>query len=155
MSKYTCAADYFYQEVKTYEDDVKKIWGNQTEIQDTMFYELCQKYADIALNSEKWRIKGTCDIQACFKNVDIDIAKEQTRQYVEQWKIKEIELLLELIYQMHSKAVEWDDTRCTDGRVMPENYDWRQESVGKYYNFSMLPKSVWGDIQKEIKEYLR
>lgn len=69
-----------------------------------MFYELCKKYADIALNSEKWRIKGTCDIQACFKNVDIDIAKEETEQYVKQWKIKETDLLLELIYQMHSKA---------------------------------------------------
>ena len=154
MSRYECAADYFYQELEKHIDVVETIWGSKIELEDTMFYELCKKYSDIALNSEKWRIKGTCDIQACFKNVDIDVAKEETKKYVEKWAIKEIDLLLGLIYKMHSIAVEWNDTRCTGGRVVPENYDWKPGFAGMYYNFSMLPESVWNDISKEIKQYL-
>lgn len=48
---------------------------------------------------------GTYDKQACFKNMNIDIAKKK----------------LILIYKFHSIAVEWDDNRSTGGRVVPKN----------------------------------
>ena len=44
MSRYECAADYFYQELKKHIDVIEIIWGSQIELEDTMFQVERRKY---------------------------------------------------------------------------------------------------------------
>ena len=154
MSAIKSAKDHFYIELQNKKEQIALLWPGIDALENTQFYELCQKYSDIALNADKQRIPGTCDVQGCFQFADIDIAKQATKDYVLEWKIKDIEVLLALIHEFHSRAVEWDDKRTKGGRVLPENYDYQSMYAGKLFDFTRLPEDIWQGIAKEVQEYI-
>lgn len=154
MSAIKDSKDIFYHEMQNHREQIDLLWPGVDNLESTQFYELCQKYSDIALNAPKQRVPNTCDVQACFQFADIDAAKYATKKYVEQWGIKDIDALLSLIQELHWRAVAWDDERVTGGRVVPENYDYSSMYGGKYYNFKELPDDIWETISCEIKEYI-
>ena len=135
-------------------EQIDLLWPGVENLESTQFYELCQKYSDIALNAIKQRIPGTCDVQGCFQFADIEIAKRATKDYVVDWEIEDVDTLLSLIHEFHSHAVAWDDKRTTSGRVLPENYNYQSIYGGQYFNFKELPEDIWGDIATEVKEYI-
>ena len=134
--------------------NIDLLWPGVENLESTQFYELCQKYSDIALNAIKQRIPGTCDVQGCFQFADIEIAKRATKDYVVDREIEDVDTLLSLIHEFHSHAVAWDDKRTTSGRVLPENYNYQSIYGGQYFNFKELPEDIWGDIATEVKEYI-
>lgn len=115
------------------------------------FYELCSKFADIGLNAPKQADPVTCDVEACFKFSDCDAAKAAFKDFFEKHNLSDVDGVLEAVHLMHRIAVAWDDPRCTGGRVIPKNYDWKQGFGGKYYNFCELPDDIWNKIAEEIR----
>lgn len=154
MSAIKDSKDNFYHGLQNHREQIDLLWPDVDSLESTQFYELCQKYSDIALNAAKWRVPGTCDVQASFQFADINAAKYATKEYVEQWEIKDIDALLSLIQEFHWHAVPWDDERVTGGRVLPESYDYNSMYGGKYYNFKELPDDIWEKIACEVKEYI-
>lgn len=154
MSVINDSKDYFYLGLQNKKKQIDLLWPGVENLESTQFYELCQKYSDIALNAIKQRIPGTCDVQGCFQFTDIEAAKRATKDYVMGWRIKDIDALLSLIHEFHSYAVAWDDKRTTSGSVLPENYDYQSMYAGKYYNFKELPDDIWEQIAREVKEYI-
>lgn len=154
MSVINDSKDYFYLGLQNKKEQIDLLWPGVENLESTQFYELCQKYSDIALNAIKQRIPGTCDVQGCFQFADIEIAKRATKDYVVDREIEDVDTLLSLIHEFHSHAVAWDDKRTTSGRVLPENYNYQSIYGGQYFNFKELPKDIWGDIATEVKEYI-
>lgn len=154
MSAIKDSKQYFYRDLQNNEKQITQLWPGIDNLENTRFYELCQKYSDIALNSIKQRIPGTCDVQGCFQFVDIEAAKQATKDYVAEWGVKDIGVLLSLIHEYHSRAVAWDDTRMTSGRILPENYDYHSIYGGSFVDFKRLPEDIWEIIEHEVKEYI-
>lgn len=154
MSATKDSKNYFYHDLQNNKEQIALLWPGIDNLENTQFYELCQKYSDIALNAIKQRVPGTCDVQGCFQFTDIEAAKQATKDYVAEWEIKDIDVLLSLIHDYHSHAVAWDDKRMTSGRVLPENYDYQSMYAGKYFSFKRLPEDIWEQIAHEVKEYI-
>ena len=154
MSAIKDSKNYFYHDLQNNKEQIALLWPGVDNLENTQFYELCQKYSDIALNAIKQRVPGTCDVQGCFQFTDIEAAKQATKDYVEEWEITDIDVLLSLIHDYHSHAVAWDDKRMTSGRVLPENYDYQSMYAGKYFSFKRLPEDIWEQIAHEVKEYI-
>ncbi len=155
MSAIKSSKDNFYYELRKSKEQIDLLWPGIDNVESTQFYELCQKYSDIALNAIKQQVPGTCDVQGCFQFADIEIAKRATKEYVTNWGIKDIDALLSLIHAFHSQAVAWDDKRTTSGIVRPENYDYQSMYAGQYFNFKEIPDDIWAEIAHEVKEYIR
>ena len=98
MSVINDSKDYFYLGLQNKKEQIDLLWPGVENLESTQFYELCQKYSDIALNAIKQRIPGTCDVQGCFQFTDIEAAKRATKDYVMGWRIKDIDALLSLIH---------------------------------------------------------
>ena len=75
MSVINDSKDYFYLGLQNKKEQIDLLWPGVENLESTQFYELCQKYSDIALNAIKQRIPGTCDVQGCFQFTDIEAAK--------------------------------------------------------------------------------
>ena len=99
MSVINDSKDYFYLGLQNKKEQIDLLWPGVENLESTQFYELCQKYSDIALNAIKQRIPGTCDVQGCFQFADIEIAKRATKDYVVDWEIEDVDTLLSLIHE--------------------------------------------------------
>lgn len=119
------------------------------------FYDVCKAFADISLNAPKYRLPGTCDIQGSFQFSDIEIAKNKAKNFYEKNAIDNMEEYLFAIKELHRLAVEFDDPRCTGGRVMSENNNFTFGTYGKYYNFAEIPLDIWNQIENDVKEYIQ
>ena len=154
MSKLSNSAENFYNSIKKHQQDINIIFGDTINIEDTNFYELCKKFSDIGLNAPKRVIEATYDVQGCFQDEDMNIAKLETVKFINYWKITEIDLLLELICKMHQFAVDWEDSRQKSTLVMRNRYDHNFGYVGKYHNFSKLPQELFDKLCNDIKATL-
>lgn len=147
MSKISSSSENFYNSIKQYQEDIDAIWGTTVNIENTEFYELCKKFADIGLNAPKRVVEGTCNVQGCFQDNDINIAVNETVFYIKHWKIIEIDLLFELINNMHSLAVDWDETRQKSAFIKSAGYNYNGGYAGKLHNFSELPQDIFDKIK--------
>lgn len=154
MSKISSSNEYFYKSMKKYQNDTDAIWGATINIEDTGFYELCKKFADIGLNAPKQIIEGTFNVQGYFQDSDINIATKETVAYIKQWKITDIDLLFELIGNMHSLAVDWDEKRTKSANIKNSSYNYDVGLAGKLHNFSKLPQEIFDEICCDIKAVL-
>lgn len=154
--------DQFYSELKnkienediTSEEFVRFIRSFDS-LDNSDFYELCSKFADIGLNAPKQADPVTCDVKAVFQFSDCNRAKAAFKEFTVIHHLLDIDGLLEAVRQMHHMAKAWDDTRCKGGIVLPKDYDEKPGFGGKYYNFCELPDDIWrnmaDDIRKELK----
>lgn len=155
MSKISSSNENFYSSIKQYQKNIDAIFGTTANIEDTEFYELCKKFSDIGLNAPKRVIEETCDVQGYFQDNDINIAVIETVAYIKHWKITEIDLLFELISNMHSLAVDWDETRQKSAFIKSAGYNYNGGYAGKLHNFSELPQDIFDKICCDIKDVLQ
>lgn len=151
MAVYRCAADQFYESMMAEKDNIYKIFGKVDNIRETDFFELCKMFSDISLNSDKFWEGEIKTIKCNPKDEDIDLAKEATKRYIEEWNIQDVDFLLKLIYKMHSKAIEWNDNR----QYNPKVYYNPSKSVipsNTYFDFTRIPAMTWNQIVARIKE---
>lgn len=151
MSKISTSNENFYNSIKQHQKDVDAVFGTAINIEDTEFYELCKKFSDIGLNAPKSVIEGTCNVQAYFQEDDINIAISETVDYIKRWEITEIDLFLELICNMHSLAVDWDETRTKSAVVKSSNHQYNGGYFGEFYCFSELPQEIFNELCSDIK----
>lgn len=151
MPVYRCAADQFYESMMAEKEYIDKIWGEVENIHETEFFELCKTFSDISLNADKIWDSESQNVKCDPKEEDIDSAKEATKRYIEEWNIQDIDLLLGLIYKMHSEAIEWNDNRQKNIKIY-YNPSESVPSSKKYYNFEHIPAMTWDQIITRIKE---
>ena len=109
MSVINDSKEYFYLGLQNKKEQIDLLWPGVENLESTQFYELCQKYSDIALNAIKQRVPGTCDVQGCFQFADIEIAKRATKDYVVDREIEDVDTLLSA-----APAGEGRDPRASD-----------------------------------------
>lgn len=140
----TSAKELFYYEILQCKDfpseEVLAIIKKKG--QESGFYEVCSKFADIGLNAPKRVEKGTCDVEASFQYSDMNVAIMSATQFVLHNHLQNLDEFYESIRQLHYRAVEWDDKREKGGLVSPENYLRHCGYAGKYYSFAQLPDDV-------------
>ena len=135
------AKDQFYSKAKEFLGAELEQLLNSDDKKDEL-YNLCKKFADISLNAAKFKDPKSCNVEACFKYDDTDIAKEKTIEFVKKYNIADLDALMETIHKIHMYAVEWDDNRAKSGVVQTETYNYKGGIVGKIYDFQRLPDDI-------------
>lgn len=145
MAVYRSVKEEFYARINNSDkisDDIKKVVGNQ----ELNFFEVCEKFADIGINATKEVIKDK--IRGVMRESDIDTAKRAAISFIKQFGENIEDEILFTIHEFHEYAVDWDNKRPVDGKVMTHE---AFRGTGRYYYFAKLPDDVWGSIEKEIK----
>lgn len=123
----------------------------KTEGQQSDFFELCNLFLEIPLNSEKFKDEDG-KITGCFKFEDINKAKIATKQFVDKYEIKDIDNLLVFIHDNYKKTRNPNESRDTSGMIKSDNVDSSIGFYGTYYDFTLIP--VWDDIVKDIIQFI-
>lgn len=116
---------------------------------------MCERFADISLNAPKYRVSGTCRVQGCFQFIDIEKAKSDAKVFFDDNSLKNIDEYMLAIRTLYRFAVDFNDSRCLDGIVKPENTDASYGTLEAYYNFTKMSSNIWEDIEKETKEFIQ
>lgn len=111
------------------------------------FYELCRSYTYILCNALQIHNK---DGSLClyFNDLDIDIAKEATLEYIKRNNIIDELQLIYIIQQVHCYAACGNDSRQKAGNNKTEFF--RQIPVvyfGDFHNLMSLPDSIFNEIK--------
>ena len=145
--------EYFYehllQNLTNNNDELSNIIKN--EEQNSNFFELCNTFLDIALNSEKFKDENE-RISGCFKIEDINKAKIATKQFVDKYKIQDLDNLFKIIHDNYKKTKDPNDSRDTSGMIRNENMNSFIGLYGIYYDFTSIP--IWDDIVKDITQFI-
>lgn len=135
--------DVFYHKLRSIDRITDCVTALTNE--DSGFYELCQKFADIALNAPKSFDGGR--LSGVFQFDDIEIAKSATAEFIKTHNISNVNYLLDIIKKMHSTSVDDIDSRQKAG-VVPSTEP--GPVAGTYYVLSQIPDDVFEDIKKDI-----
>lgn len=145
--------EYFYehllQNLTNNNNELSSIIKN--EEQNSNFFELCNSFLDIALNSEKFKDEND-RISGCFKFEDINKAKIATKQFVDKYKIQDIDNLFEIIHDNYKQTKDPNDSRDSSGMIRNENMNSSIGLYGIYYDFTSIP--IWDDIVKDITQFI-
>ena len=114
------------------------------------FYELCSDYSHISINAEKYKV-DTKTIGCIPSEFDIDIAVSNTISFISNYKIDKIEVILELIHELHPFAIKHDDEKNQSGLVRNDS---NTGFYGVYYTFKELPDKTWEEVKKRLLEEL-
>lgn len=121
------------------------------EGQQSNFFELCNTFLEIPLNSEKFKDENG-NIGGCFKFEDINKSKIATKQFVDKYEIQDIDNLFEIIHDNYKKAKNSNDNRNSSGMIRSEDMNYSIGLYGTYYDFTEIP--VWDDIVTEITQFI-
>jgi len=113
---------------------------------DCGFYELCRKFVDVGLNSDKRKIKSL-EISAVFDYGDLVAAKNATIDFIHKNGITDIVSFLEILNTRYPQAMDPSDPRQKTAAYMDESY-----RFGKFFSFSQLPDDVFHEIIRDISE---
>ena len=111
------------------------------------FYDLCSDFSHVSINAQK--IVNEDMSVGCYPDeFDIACVVENTKHFVNEYRITDINALLEIVYEMHSYAIKEDDIKKRNGYVKSDC----QNSMlfGKLFNFSKLPDATWRAIKNRI-----
>lgn len=118
------------------------------------FYELCQKYVDIALNAEKFINKETHNLMCCNKFSDIEIAADHTKKFVVKYRIEDHDQLLKMIKHRYVESISQNDKREKSTFVPAKEYPTGSIGLmGQYVILTDIPS--WNEIQADILIKLR
>ena len=140
----------FYHQISALEDvssDLKTL----IEKNESGFYEVCKKYAEIVLNSGKIKDEKSKSVQGKFWEADIDSAKGTTKEFVEKFDIRNVEELMEVIHIMYQNVINNENK----GQMAVL---WQQEVAifgrcGMLLDLTKLPEDIWQEIKKDTLEY--
>lgn len=110
----------------------------EKEGQQSNFFELCNTFLEIPLNSEKIKDENG-NISGCFKFKDINKAKIATKRFVDKYEIQDINNLFEIIHDNYKKAKNSNDSRNSSGMIRSEDMDYSIGLYGTYYDFTEIP----------------
>lgn len=134
---------WFYQKVIA-DQQGSELASVLEEYPDCEFYELCQKFVDVGLNSDK--LKGDADkVTACFRYEDMDAARNATASFVHKYKLNNLNEFLSALKSSYFFAADSNDTRQKTATIMADSF-----AYGKFYSFSILPDDVFSEIVKDI-----
>lgn len=124
----------------------------KTDGKNSHFFELCNTFLDIALNSIKFKDENG-KICGCFKYEDIDKAKIATKQFVDKYKIKDLDNLFNIIHEYYKKTKNPNDNRASSGFIRNDSLNnYSMGLYGTYYDFTNIP--VWDDIVNDITKFI-
>lgn len=155
--RYSNAYEQFNQELsirtKRCFNEIKKICEIDSAKKD--LFELCKSIVDIGLNSKKWKTEDN-QVQAIFLDTDINIAKEKVIEFVEKYKINELESFFDSVEELYHYTTEWRDKRATSVVLFDKAgvSKWDSQRTGVYFSFSKLPDDIWNKIKEDIMEEL-
>lgn len=112
---------------------------------DCGFYELCQKFVDVGLNSEKHKTEDF-EIAAVFDYGDMDVARTATIDFIRKNGITDVISFLEILNIRYPHSSDPSDPRQKTATYMNESYQF-----GKFFSFSQLPDDVFHEITKDIE----
>ena len=144
MSMTTNAREQFYAILKEKQGkESKEIDTVDIQHEDSAFYELCQKYADIGLN-----------LHNNLSNLQYDTKKavDATREYIEKNNIKDIDIFLSIIKYMHKFAYDEDDNR-----LKKIDYEFSREKITSFRSgkFNIFPEWITDDFFDKIEDAVR
>lgn len=113
------------------------------------FYELCQKFLDIALNSDKVRMEGG-GIAGIFKYVDIDVAKAAVIDYANKFDLLDIKPLLSAIEKHYEESLEENEKRPISGMDKASDGHAIIGYYGTFYVFSHINDEIFEKIKMDI-----
>lgn len=114
---------------------------------DDEFYNLCQAFIDISLNAPKFPDKDNLKVEACFLYLDMDKAKEITKNFITTFNIQNIEELLAVIKMFYPYAS--NDNRQKSGTLF-KDVPYNSPNIGVYIDFCRLPDEIWDKIVQDI-----
>jgi len=119
---------------------------------DCGYYELCQSFADVALNAPFIK-NDDGSLAGVFQHSDIDIAKEKAVQLIKNNAITDIDNFFKVLEHEYPFSVAPDDTRRKCGMVQ-EKETGLMGYMGTLYFFDYISDNVYSDMVTEIKKQL-
>ena len=124
-----------------------------TTNKDCGYYELCQKFLDVALNAPKVRTE-TGALAGVFQHVDIEIAKKEAALFLHNNTIEDIDNFFDIFEHAYPLSASPEDTRQktafireSDGRYVG--------CIGTFYSFTSISDDIYAEIISEIKSQIK
>lgn len=112
---------------------------------DCGFYELCQKFVDVGLNSYKHKTENF-EIAAVFDYGDMDAARTAAISFISDNRITDVVSFLKILNKRYPLATDPSDPRQKIAGYMDESYQF-----GRLFSFSRLPEEVFQKIIEGIE----
>ena len=122
------------------------------ENDDCGYYELCQRFVDVALNAPIIKNENG-SLSGVFQHTDIAVAKEKAVAFIKNNGITEIDSFFEILDREYPFSTAPDDTRRKSGIVKEEGTGY-VGYMGTLYFFTRISDNVYSDMVSEIKEQL-
>ena len=119
---------------------------------DCGFYEVCQRFLDVALNALK-RKNDDGSLTGVFQDSDIDIAKENAVEFIKNNGIKDIDNFFKVLECEYPQSASPKDTRCKSALVQ-EKGTGLKGYVGTLYCFTHISDNVYSNMVTAIKKQL-
>ncbi|NCB75031.1 MAG: hypothetical protein EOM51_09865 [Clostridia bacterium] len=143
-------ADYYkniLDNIKT--TDSPEVIKAITDDENCDFYELCQKYVDIALNQKLVKDETTHELFGYVSHEDIDLAAYFTRLFVRKYQIVGKNELLSMIKERYIDSISPDEIRVQEGVV---NEGGTQSLPVGYFGTLIDKREIpaWEDVRTRI-----
>jgi len=115
------------------------------------FFDVCQKFLDIALNAPKVKTDDG-KLGGVFQYSDIDIAKATTIDFIKKFDIKNIDSIFTIIESEYPKSGEANDKRQKSGLLRGKNVEGFAGYAGTLYFFTRISDDVFQKIVRDIKK---
>lgn len=142
----------FYSDViKGYPDSETALLLQQNE--DCDYYELCQKFLDVALNAPKI-LNNDGSLCGVFQHSDINIAKNHAINFIINTGIKDLDSFFTILELNYPLSVSSDDPRQKLGVVREKNTGYIGY-FGTLYPFTHINKEIYDEMVADIKSKVR
>ena len=119
---------------------------------DCGYYEVCQSFADVALNALIIQ-NDDGSLSGVFQYSDIAIAKEKSVAFIRNNSFANVDSFFEILDHEYPSSVAPDDTRRKSGMVTEHNTGYNGY-IGTLYFFTHISDNVYANIVAEIKKQL-
>ena len=123
--------------------------GIVTKNDDHSYFELCQRFLDVALNAKKV-IDESGKLVGVFQYSDIDTAKQTAKEFLGTHPIKDIDSFFDILEQYYPLSISPDEQRQKAGFYKEKN----ETSVGyagTFYDFTRISDDIYKKIVADIK----
>lgn len=118
-----------------------------------ILYDLCSDYSHVSINSKK--VKTDKLSLGCLPlENDIELAVSSTLDFINKYKIDDIEGLMDLICELHPHAIKSEDSKKQKSGMLKDD-SIKMGLYGVYFTFNKLPKETFLLIKERILKELR
>lgn len=116
---------------------------------DHGFFELCQRFLDVALNAEKV-IDESGKLVGVFQYSDINTAKQATREFLSTHPIVDMDSFFAILEQYYPLSISPDEHRQKAGFYKEKN-ETCVGYAGTLYDFTQISDDIYKKIAEDIK----